>query len=304
MAFFILFGIALLLVLSPLARCIFFNPIKVVRYAARDLYYYFRYKKYNNADYGYIRCYTAKQGRAFGSGKTLMSVHDIVVDQYEKFNNKLVWCRRRCKFVRQRIYILSNVEIKSVPFVHMNSLKQFVDVSKWIDKYDDENDTLTITIALCDEASSQMNSREYKSNFDPLFISTLLCSRHFRASFYLTSQKFFMVDKLMRSCVSAVYATDKLWRFQRYSVYDPVELENATNELMIQPLRKGCWFVTDKDYAAYDTHASVGKLLKSCENGDMLSEAEILAQLGSTDSDVAAVQNFSRKYRRKHKRMN
>ena len=232
-----------------------------------------------------------------------MAVHDIV-SFYKKYNNKLVWCRRRKKFVRQRVYILSNVEIKAVPYVHMESLRQFVDLSETIDIYDDEHDTLTVSIALCDEASSQMNSREYKSNFDPLFLSTLLTSRHFKASFYLTSQKFFMVDKLMRSCVSTVYSTDKLWRFQRYTVYDAVELENATNELMIKPLFRGCWFVTNKDYAAYDTHACVGMLKKACENGDMMSEKEILEMLGSTDSDVAAVSNFSRKYKRRHKKMN
>ena len=303
MAFLALFGVAFLAVCFPVFRCVLFNLRKTIVNGCKDAYKYFRYKEYNNADFGYIRCYTAASGRAFGSGKTLSAVADIV-KMYNRYNDKLVWCRRRKKFVRQRIYILSNVEFKAVPYVHMDSLKQFVNVSDWIDKYDDDNDTLTITLALCDEASSQMNSRSYKDNFDPLFISTLLTSRHFRASFYLTSQKFFMIDKLMRSCVSTVYATNKLWRFQRYNVYDAVELENATNENMLQPLRRGCWFVTNKDYAAYDTHACVGMLKKACENGDMMTEAEILAQLGSTDSDVAAVQNFSRKYRRKHKRMN
>lgn len=303
MAFFILFGIAVILVISPLARCIFFNPIKVISHGCRDIYFYFRYKKYNNAKFGYIRCYTAGPGRAFGSGKTLMGTHDIV-DDFNRYNNKPVWCKRRMKFVRQRIHILSNVDFLTVPSIHMDSLKDFVDVSHYIDAYDDEHDTLTITIAFCDEASSQMNSRDFKSNFDPLFLSTLLTSRHFRASFYLTSQKFFMVDKLMRSCVSEVYSTDKLWRFQRYSVYDADELENATNELMIQPLRKGCWFVTDKDYAAYDTYACVGKLIKDCETGNRYSETEILERLGSTDSDVAAVTKFDRKYKRRHKKMN
>lgn len=303
MAFFILFGIAVALVLSPLIRCIFFNPVKVIVNGSRDIYKYFRYKEYNNADYGYIRCYTAAAGRAFGSGKTLMAVHDIVTF-YNRYNGKTVWCKRRKKFVMQRVFILSNVEIKAVPYVHMESLKQFVELSKTVDAYDDEHDTLTVTIALCDEASSQMNSREFKSNFDPLFLSTLLTSRHFKASFYLTSQKFFMVDKLMRSCVSTVYSTNKLWRFQRYNVYDAVELEDATNELMIQPLRRGCWFVMNIDYAAYDTFASVGKLLKDCEEGKMRSEAEILQMIGSTDSDVAAVNNFSRKYKRRHKKMN
>lgn len=303
MALIIFIAVVFLLIYSPLFRCAVFHPVKTVVNGAVDLYYYFKYLKFNNADYGFIKCYTAASGYAFGSGKTLSVVHEIV-QRYNQYNGKKVWCSRRKKYVTQRIFILSNVEFLTVPFVHMDSLKQFVGLSDTIDDYDDEHDTLTVIYALCDEASSQMNSRSYKDNFDPLFISTLLTSRHFRASFYLTSQKFFMVDKLMRSCVSTVYSTAKLWRFQRYSVYDAVELENATNELMIKPLKRGCWFITNKDYAAYDTHASVGMLKKACESGDMMSEAEILQMIGSTDSDVAAVSNFSRKYKRRHKKMN
>lgn len=303
MALIIFIVVVFLLIYSPLFRCAVSHPVKMVVNGAVDLYHYFKYLKFNNADYGFIKCYTAAAGYAFGSGKTLSVVHEIV-QRYNQYNGKKVWCSRRKKYVTQRIFILSNVEFLTVPFVHMDSLKQFVGLSDTIDDYDDEHDTLTVIYALCDEASSQMNSRSYKDNFDPLFISTLLTSRHFRASFYLTSQKFFMVDKLMRSCVSTVYSTAKLWRFQRYSVYDAVELENATNELMIKPLKRGCWFITNKDYAAYDTHASVGMLKKACESGDMMSEAEILQMIGSTDSDVAAVSNFSRKYRRRHKKMN
>ncbi len=303
MAFLALFGVAFLMVVSPVVRCAVFHPFKLVVNGCRDIYKYFRYKEYNNAYYGYIRCYTAAAGRAFGSGKTLMAVHDIV-SFYNRYNGKTVWCKRRQKFVKQRVFILSNVEINAVPYVHMESMAQFVELSKTVDTYDDEHDTLTVSIAFCDEASSQLNNRDYKSNFDPLSLSTLLTSRHFRANFYLTSQKYFMVDKLMRSCVSEVYSTNKLWRFQRYNIYDPVELEDAANELVIKPLRRACWFVLNKDYAAYDTFASVGNLIKACEEGKMRSEAEILQMIGSTDSDIAAVNNFSRKYKRRHKRMN
>ncbi len=303
MAFLVLFGVAALVIYTPLIRCAVFNLGKTIKNGCIDLYKYFRYKEYNNADYGYIRCYTAAAGRAFGSGKTLMAVHDIV-SFYNRYNGKTVWCKRRQKFVKQRVFILSNVEINAVPYVHMESMAQFVELSKTVDTYDDEHDTLTVSIAFCDEASSQLNNRDYKSNFDPLSLSTLLTSRHFRANFYLTSQKYFMVDKLMRSCVSEVYSTNKLWRFQRYNIYDPVELEDAANELVIKPLRRACWFVLNKDYAAYDTFASVGNLIKACEEGKMRSEAEILQMIGSTDSDIAAVNNFSRKYKRRHKRMN
>ena len=303
MAYLVLFIFIILMVRVPMVRCAVCHPVKTVVNGCRDLYKYIAHKEYNNAPYGYIKCYTAAAGYAFGSGKTLSAVHEFI-RIYNTYNGKMVWCDRRQKLVRQRILLMANVEIKTVPYLHMDSLKQFVDLSETIEAYDDENDCLTVTYALCDEASSQLNSRDYKTNFDGMFLSTLLTSRHFKASFVVTSQKFFMIDKLLRSCTSTVVSTAKLWRFQRYSIYDAVELENATNELMIKPLKRGCWFVTNEDYAAYNTFACVKKLKKACENGDMMTQEEILQMLGSTESDVAAVTKFSRQYKRRHKKMN
>jgi len=297
----IMFGV-LLLFFPTVTLCGINSLHLVIYYAVKDVYFYFKHKKYNNAPYGFIICFVAAVNYAFGAGKTLFGVHGII-DLYRKYNGLQVWCDRRKKFVTQRIYILSNVEFKTIPSVPFESLKQFVDLSDTIDHFDDLNDTLTVTYAVCDEASSQMNSRAFKSNFDPLFIKTLLTSRHFRASFYLTSQRFDMIDKLMRECVTTVVSCAKLWRFQRYSCYSPQELENATNEVMIKPLRSGCWFIQDKDYLAYDTHACVDDLKKACENGDMMSESEILSMLGKTDSDVDAVINPSKRYKKVRKRM-
>ena len=45
------------------------------------------------------------------------------------------------------ILFLSNVEFKTVPYVHFESLKQFVDLSNIIEDYDNEHDTLTVTYA-------------------------------------------------------------------------------------------------------------------------------------------------------------
>lgn len=302
MEIFVFIVIMFLLLWSPMARCAVSNIHNVTYYGVKDIYLYFKEKRYNNAPYGYIRCFVAAINYAFGAGKTLYGVHEIIA-LYRKYNGLKVWCKRRKKYVRQRILVLSNVEFRTIPYVHLESLKQFVDLSETINDYDDAHDTLTVTYAVCDEASSQMNSRAFKSNFDPLFIEKLLTSRHFHASFYLTSQTFDMIDKLMRSVVTTVVSCAKLWRFQRYSCYSPRELENSTNELMIQPLKRGCWFIKDKDFLAYDTHAMITTLKKSCESGDMMSEAEILQMLGSTDSDMAAVSKPSRRYKRQHKKM-
>lgn len=54
-------------------------------------------------------------------------------------------------------------------------------------------------------------------------------------------------------------------------------MENATNAEMIKPLRKGLWFVLDRDYNAYDTLAVVDNLQKKFEEGDILPESEIIS---------------------------
>ncbi len=94
---------------------------------------------------------------------------------------------------------------------------------------------------------------------------------------YYTAQRFGHVDALLRQVTSCVVDCDKLWRFQRQNLYDAWEMENATNTQLLTPLTRRCWFVTNKDYAAYDTLACVGNLQKSFKEGDMLSEEEILS---------------------------
>lgn len=68
-----------------------------------------------------------------------------------------------------------------------------------------------------------------------------------------------------------------VWRFQLWASYDAWEMENATNAEMIKPLRRGLWFVLDRDYNAYDTLAVVDNLQKKFEEGDILTESEIIS---------------------------
>ena len=142
---------------------------------------------------------------------------------------------------------------------------------------DDENDTLTVTIVAMDELSVQMNSRSFKDNFNAYFLNTLLCCRHYHISFYGSAQPFQHVDKLLRDVTHTVIQCHKVWRFQLWASYDAWEMENATNAEMIKPLRKGLWFVLDRDYNAYDTLAVVDNLQKKFEEGDILPESEIIS---------------------------
>ena len=72
--------------------------------------------------------------------------------------------------------------------------------------------------------------------------------------------------------------------------------------ISLKPFRRGCWFVKDKDYNAYNTIACVGNLKKSMQEGDMMTDAEILAlQQNTQDSNMDGVVNPSRRWLRKRK---
>lgn len=281
--------------LFPVFRCIVFNPWFVVYYGITDLVKYIRFRGWNDAPYGQITCYIADSSTSFGCGKTL-SCTNYIVSLFNQFDGQQVWDRRRKKFVTQRIKIISNVDFLTIPYERLQSLAQFVQWTDQVQAYDDEHDTLTVTYMVIDEASSQLNSRSFKSNFDPYFISRLLTSRHVRASIMLTSQRSGMVDKLMRDCCHLYIGCNKLWRFQSLNYYDAYEIENAQTPALVSPIRRRCWFVRDKAFANYDTYASVQSLKKSCESGDMLSEAEIIALQVSQPVNMEGVSKPSRRW--------
>lgn len=214
---------------------------------------------------------------------------------------KQVWCRRRKKMVTQRIKVISNVSL-CIPYEDFISLEQVVLAAERNRDYDDEHDTLTVTLVLGDEFSVQMNSRNFKTNIDPLFLNTILTCRHYYISLYYTAQRFGHVDALLRQVTSYVIECDKLWRFQRLNAYDAWDLENATNTQLIAPIQRSCWFVRNEDYEAYDTLACVGNLKKSMQEGDMMTEAEILAlQQNTQDANMEAVSKPSRKWVRRQR---
>ena len=285
-------GAVLVLVLFPSVRCAVLHPVSVVRYTVKDGITYLRHKDFNRCHTGDLDIYCGY----FGSGKTLSLVHKVT-GLYEQYNNKPVWCPRRKMFVTQRILILSNVAL-SVPYQPLHSLAQVVAASKVNQAYDDEHDTLTVTLACVDELGVQLNSRSFRDNIDPTFLSTLLCCRHYYISLYGSAQRFGHVDKLMRDVTLHVIQCRKLWRLQCNYWYDAWELENVTNPELVQPLRRGCWFVRDKDYNAYNTLAVVDTLTKRYSENDMLSEAEILAARAPAGPTPDAVTHRTRKGRK------
>ena len=152
-----------------------------------------------------------------------------------------------------------------------------------------------------------MNSRNFKTNIDPLFLNTILTCRHYYISLYYTAQRFGHVDALLRQVTSYVIDCDKLWRFQRLKLFDAWDLENATSTKLVTPMSRRCWFVRNRDYNAYDTLACVGNLKKSMKAGDMMSEDEILKlQQNTQQSNMDAVAKPSKRWmrlrRREHKK--
>lgn len=301
MIYIVLIAFAFALVMSPTLRCAVGHPFALAWYGARDFFHYLRHKEFNLCGTGELVAYTG----LFGKGKTLSAVHKVT-SAYRRYEGKQVWCPRRKQFVAQRVKVISNVAL-NIPYENFVSLEQIVLAAERNQEYDDEHHTLTVTLVLGDEFSVQMNSRNFKTNIDPLFLNTILTCRHYYISLYYTAQRFGHVDALLRQVTSYVIDCDKLWRFQRLRLYDAWELENATNTQLITPLSRRCWFVKDSDYNAYNTLACVGNLKKAMKEGDMMSEEEILKlQQNTQDTNMEGVARPSKRWlrskRRQHKK--
>ena len=299
MTILVLIGIGFLLWYSVIARLIVLHPFKTVFYGVRDLYFYFMHKQYNEYTAGILNCYCAH----FGGGKTLSIVH-YVTHLFKRYNNKKVWDRGRKKFVLQKIHIISNVDLKSCPYEPLQSLSQVVACAYNNKKIDDEENTRTVVIVLLDEASVQLNSRSFKTNIDPIFLNTLLTSRHYHISFLYSSQKFKLTDALMRSVTQNCINCKKIWRFMVQSVYDADEIEYASDPTMVKPRRRTGFFVRDFDYNSYDTLACVDKLKKSVDENDMMTPEEILAMRGEINPNNDNIGHMSHRLKRHYKRMN
>lgn len=299
MTILVLIGIGFLLWYSVIARLIVLHPFKTIYYGVRDLYFYFKHKQYNEYTAGVLNCYCAH----FGGGKTLSIVHYVTL-LFKRYNNKKVWDRGRKRFVLQKIHIISNVDLKSCPYEPLQSLSQVVACAYNNKKIDDEENTRTVVIVLLDEASVQLNSRSFKTNIDPIFLNTLLTSRHYHISFLYSSQKFKLTDALMRSVTQNCINCKKIWRFMVQSVYDADEIEYASDPTMVKPRRRTGFFVRDFDYNSYDTLACVDKLKKSVDENDMMTPEEILSMRGEINPNNDNIGHMSHRLKRHYKRMN
>ena len=262
---------AFLLYASVTFRLIVKNPHLVAAYGFTDILQWFRFKLYNVAPMGKIKAYCAD----FGGGKTLSAVTEIV-DFYNRYHNRKFYDVKAGKWIIQKVLVVSNVDFTGIPYQRLNGLSQLVDLQKYNRKLDEDNGTRTCCIFLIDEASSQLNSRNFAKNFNPAVIGALVTCRHYNTSLIYTSQVFTHVDKLLRDDTMLVIQCRKVWRFMVHNVYDAHVLEYASDPTIIQPLYRTGFFIRNKHFAAYDTLALVDNLSHSATSGDMLSEAEVL----------------------------
>ena len=283
-------GIAVL-VLFPVFRCAFFHPFLLIFYLFRDFFLWIRRKQSNLCSSGQLVAYVG----LFGRGKTLSAVHKVV-GLYKRFDGKKVWCGRRKKIVTQRIKVLSNVDLKNIPYEKLVSLQQIVQLAKGQEAVDDETDVLTSIVVLGDEFSVQLNSRAFRTNIDPLFLNSLLTCRHYHLSIFYTAQRFGQVDALLRQVTSYVVDCDKWWRFQKLSYYDAWELENASNPRLLSPYMRSCFFVRQRDYDAYDTLAVVEDLDRRVSASEMMTPQEILDLQRNQGVNMDAVSKPSRRW--------
>lgn len=270
------------------------NFPKVIYYGVKDIYSYVKEKRWRLCNVLGIHSFDG----IFGTGKTLSCAHRARMI-YHAYDGLRVFCPRQRKWVTQKINIVSNFEFKTIPFVPLESLQQVVDLSVSMKKFDDEHGTRTVTVVAIDEAGSELNSRDFKKNIDPYTLNAIVTCRHNNICIFWMCQRFHMADKLMRDVTSNVYSCKKIWRFEFLRVFDGWELENATNPDLLPCKRVDSFFITDDDYNAYDTYATVEKLKKNAEEGRMLSEDEILAHQSVMPSSYTDELNKAIKHSRR-----
>lgn len=296
--FLIIVAIIAFLVAPHIVIALITNLVPAAVYSVKDLYFYFKHKKNRLVKTGEIVGFIG----LFGRGKTLSAVHHVCAI-YRTKNGLRVYCPRRKKWVQQVIHIVSNVHLVGIPYEKLESLEQVVLSTDVIREQDDANDTLTVTLVLIDEAGSELNSRAFRSNIDPLLLNSILTCRHWNISIFYTAQRFGHVDALMRQVTSYVLSCEKVWRFQFQKKFDAWELEQASSPANIQCKSILCWFVKDKDYKAYDTYECVDKLKKDMKEGQMMSAEEILALRVGTDTVNMSGVNYSRAYKKRQKKL-
>lgn len=293
--FFILIIIGFLLLMSffPFLKYYVLHLPTCLKNTYLDIKKYYKHKEKNVCPYyGQIYMFVGSGSQAFGSGKTLSMVNWLRT-VYKHYNGLTVWDDENQCFTIQHVIIISNVELKDIPYIPFRGKDQFINIDKL------KHSPQDVVLFAIDEASTEFNSREYKTNLPTDFLVRLLQCRKHRISLVMTSQRHGFVDKLLRNVTGVVTTCKKWWRIVRLQEYDGYSIENSANPELITPMNTRYYFVHDDLYNAYDTNYTVEKLKDQLSQGDILETNEILEKIQQTPQ-IEVVQNKLRKrYREK-----
>lgn len=273
MGLIVLFFAVIGFICFPLVRCAVFNPHLVSFYSVKDIFDYFRYRKWEEFNEFGISMFVGM----FGHGKTLTMTHKARM-LYNKYGDSL-------RFI-------SNYKLIGIPYTPLVNFNQLIDLQA------DSDENIKGYVVLIDEISSVLSHRNF-SSFPLDLLPILLQQRKRKIVIYCSSQRFFMVDKIFRSVTNYVYDCNKYWRFQTWKRYDAWDYENAMNVRLISSIGRGCWFVRNKDFDSYDTSQIITK--EDCSN--FISNEEAIVRKGF-DSQVneIAIQKPSRVLKKKLKK--
>lgn len=273
---FIIIFICLAFCLSPFLRCFVSNIFKTLFYSVKDTYTYIKYKKWQDFNEYGITNFCGY----FGRGKTL-TASEMATRTYKRF-------KRYGKEVR----IISNYELKDVPYIPLINFQQVVEIAEQTINGDDGG--YCGTILLIDEIENILSHRKFAS-FPMEIMHTLTQQRKASLCCYSTCQRFAHADKMWRDISNYVVDCHKFWRFQRLTYFDAWEVENAINLNLIRPLKTKWFYVTDKTYNQYDTSSMITK--NSAE--DFISNDEVLARRGlDLMTNIEGIQRPSKKLKK------
>lgn len=276
----ILIGLCLLYIASPLFRCFISHIPQTIIHALVDTYDYIRYQKWKlwKEKYSNIYCFIGM----FGRGKTL-SMTKYAVDIYNHY----------AKY-GEKVRIVSNYEIKSVPYIPLVNFEQIVELGNMAVRGEDD---CIGTIVCVDEIEMLFSHRKFAS-FPIEVLSSICQSRKAHIMMLTSCQRWKMQDAAIRDITTFAINCKKVWRFQLNYWFDAWDMENSTNADQLHPIKRDSWFVFNKYFKSYDTT----KLISKQDMQDFISNDELLQRrYANSLSDPEAIKHPSRKLKKKRK---
>ena len=87
----------------------------------------------------------------------------------------------------------------------------------------------------------------------------------------------------------------KCWRILQLQQFDPFDFENCNNLDMLKPLSVRYDWISDQDYAAYNTDERVDRL----RSDDILPDDQILINQGVHTNDLDMTTHLKKRFRRR-----